>query len=144
MHQHVQTELSDDFLQPRHPPGHRLQQHDPEIRTGDRQRYSRQARAGAHIECPSALRYEFPQHRGIEQVPFPQPVCFPGTDDTPGNPRSCEQLGVPLSEFISITEQLLSRGSTVSCARRSGFSWMSGPSSGHRMSRRIGSSRFIR
>ena len=108
IHRDRKTKHRDHLLKPHHPPGHRLQQDDRQVRSGERKRYSWQTRAGAYVEHPTVFRHELAKHGGVEQVALPQPIRLAGPDESSGNSRLGEQRSVSLRERVPSTEHRLS------------------------------------
>jgi hypothetical protein len=101
---HRKAEFGDNVLQPGNATSHWFQEVQLQVRPGYCERYARQTCTRTDVEHPAASRHKFPEDSGIEQVPIPQPIRFPRTDDSSFDPGAGKHVGVPCGELVSITE----------------------------------------
>lgn len=76
-----QFEFGDDFPQPRHSPGHRLQESEVEIRASDCQWDPRQSRPRAYVDNTGIRRQQLREDGRVQQMSLPKPVHLPRADD---------------------------------------------------------------
>lgn len=85
-------QLLGNLGQPVDPAGHRFEQNDIEVRSADRERYTRKPRARADVDHAGAVGDPLTDHGGVEDVALPQPVNLAGSDEPALD-------AVPLQEF---------------------------------------------
>ncbi len=85
-------QLLGNLGKPVDPAGHRFEQNDIEVRSADRERYTRKPRARSDVDHAGAVGDPLADHGGVQDVPFPEPVDLTGTDQTAFD-------AVPLQEF---------------------------------------------
>ena len=95
-HRHVDKfKLADALGQECRPPQHGLYQRDAHPRAKHGQDDPGQPGTRTYIDQFTAFRYKVGNHRTIQQVPFPQPGGFPGSNQPPDHPIGREEGSVP-------------------------------------------------
>jgi hypothetical protein len=92
-----QAELSDRVLEPRSPPGQRLDEVHLEVRPGDGDGDPRQARSrpDVHQSLPRDTRYQSLDDGAVEDVALPQARRLPRPDQPMADARVGEELDEP-------------------------------------------------
>ncbi len=97
--------------QPVHPAGHRFEKNDTEVRSGDRERYSREPRTGPDIDHAGTLGDALADDSRVEHMPFPQPVHLTRADQPALDAMPLQEFDVPGRLVDVLTEHSLRRGS---------------------------------
>jgi len=82
----------------------RLNQIDLHIRSGQCERNAWQAGTAADIDNACAIRNQFGQRRGIQDVPMPEPLDLAGAKEATFNANRRQQLAIPLRNRQPSTE----------------------------------------
>jgi len=75
-------QLVGNLGQPVDPAGHRFEQNDIQVRSADRERYTRKPRTRPDVDHAGTLGDLLADHRGVQNVSFPEPVDLAGTDES--------------------------------------------------------------
>jgi hypothetical protein len=104
-HRDINTEFVDHLAQKLAATQEWFDECQPKVRPGQRQRYPGQPRSTTDVGH-SLIWLEELGHRGaIKEVPVPQSVDFAGTYQSPFDASPREDLGVPLSEIRTRSEE---------------------------------------